>query len=718
MYEGWIPVGLGEPQPVRTAFLLGFLGRFLTPVVSPWGLFLAYVIALASIVLGSSARLLAHLKVPAVATVAGAAFALLNPWVYTEIVAGHLFMVAAYGATIAVAAEFMRPYPRTSVLVALSIVVMLQLQYALPVNSAILIFFLRRRKWIGAFSLLLIGSPSILGLLAYHHQLLAIPYLLDWQRDQSVAPLQALVFGGYSTHYAGRMLSIARVPMALFAGLAVAGMAVGFRNRKMKWVAGITALVILVVIGEKGPIAPLYSAAITFLPETGLFRELFDLLAFVAIGYLIAFAYHAAKVRWAAAIAVPSAAALVIAWIVFPPSSYWVNAATIPHLTVLPSRGRFALFPSFQPLQFNRKGSGIDPDAAPRFHSPTPLNEYLAGFPVDVALARYSLYGKATSLSALGVSRLYDRPYFESNTSALDQSIANAGMHLEALNHSVKSMPISAMQLTTVADRLVLASVASDLSRTSVFVGDVPDALANQFGLKKPVSVTPIPLQRTGVNPNRGWVDARLAFAMDPRLGQAFGGAYTRTSKRALPLPHADRILALVQGTLVADGSRWQVHTTHGYRWVRLPNDVSRVRCFGSCAIALAGNVDARMSRDGAGVHLTAVRSRWITPWLLRVDIPNGTSAPLLRVNDAFSPYWIAGAFPHLILPHVRVDTSVNGYVDPKAGTVYCIQIIAFAQLVLESAAALWCLILGFFYAKKYLASRSSRIICSDSNAK
>lgn len=705
MYEGWIPIGLGIPQPVKTAFLLGFLGRLLAPLVSPWSLFFAYLAAIAGLVLTSSVRLLSRLNARAAAAIAGAGFALFNPWVYTELVAGHLFMIAAYGAVIAIVAEFLRPRPRVSVLVVFSTVVLMQLQFALLVDGVVLAYCLARRKWIGVITLLLVASPSILGILAYHHQLLTIPYLLSWQRDQSLAPAQAVVFGGYFAHYADQMLSVARVPMLVFASLAVAAAVLGAKDRTARWVVAATALTLLVATGEKGPLAPLYGFAVTAIPETGLFRELYDLLAFSAIGYLIALAYCAARMRWLSFVGIPAATALLAAWIAYPPSSYWLNAATIPPLAIASHGERFALFPAFQPLQFHGRGSGIDPDASVRLRTPAPLNEYLPTFPVDVALARYTLYGDARMLSALGVSTLYERPYFRSDTSALGQSISHAGSGLAALNHTVKSIRIPAMPLAALADRLVLGSLASDPSRTAVFVGDVPADIIERFGFAGPVTVQPIPLQRSGVDPNRGWIDARLAFVTDPSLGQAFGGAYTQTARKALVLPHAERILASIRGSLVADRSHWRRGTTRGYRWIDIPEGVSAVRCLGRCAIALAGNVSPRMSRDGPPVRLMGVRSRWLAPWLIRVDIPRDSHQPLLRINEAFSPYWIALAPPHSVLPHVRIDTAVNGYLNPPEGTIYCVQVVAFAQLLLELTAVLWCLAVGAYTARSYWAT-------------
>ncbi len=703
MYEPWLPVGLGAPQPYPTMFLLGFAGRLLAPLIpSPWILLLLFLAAIAALTLISSARLLSSLKVPAAITFAGATFALLNPWVYTKLVAGHFIMVAAYGATIGIVAEFLRPQPRARVLIPLTIVAMMQLQWMLLVGGAVFAYFLLRRRWIGAVTLFLVALPSILGIIAYHDQLLGTPYLLSWQRNQSVAPSQAIVLGGYFARYADHMLGIARIPVVVFVLMAAAGLVLGFKHRLVRWSAAAMTLALVVAMGAKGPLAPLYLFVVRTIPESGVFRELYDLLAFAAIGYLILYGFCASRVRQLSLVALPAAIALLASWVAYPPAAFWVNAATIPRLHIAPARGRFALFPAFQPLTFRGKGSGADPNAQVRFHGPTALNGYLPGFPIDVALARYALYGDPRMLGALGVSMIYDRPYFESDPLALGQTIAHAAGWRAALNHPVESAHISATPLASLADHLALASVANDPSRTAVFVADVPTDLANRFGLSRPVAIAPIPLQRTTVDADEGWVDARLAFVTDPDLGQAFGGAYTQTARRPLTLPPGQRVLAFIRGALVAEGSRWRIGTTQGYRWIDLPGNVSAVRCLGSCAIALVGNVDPHVPRNGPPMNLSGLRSRRLAPWLIRVEIPRGKREPLLRINEAYSPYWVAitpsGARP----PHVRIDTALNGYLDPPTGTTYVVQVMALAQLAIELFAAFWCVALAAYLVRQY----------------
>lgn len=707
MYEPWLPVGLGVAQPFPTMFLLGFVGLLLAPLIpSPYALLLVYLVAIAVLILTSSVRLLWGLKVSTAGILAGATFALFNPWVYTALVAGHFLMIAAYGATIGIVAEFLRPQPRARVLIPLTIIAMMQLQWMLLVGAAVFVYFLRRRQWIGAVTLFLVAFPSILGIIAYHDQLLRIPYLLAWQRDQSVAPGQAIVLGGYFARYANRMLGVARIPVIMFVLLAAAGLALGFKHRLARWSAVVTALALLAAMGVKGPIAPLYVFVVRAIPESGVFRELYDLLAFAALGYLIMYGFCGAKVRRLYLIALPTAIVLVASWLAYPPSAFWVSAASIPRLDIAPTGGRFALFPAFQPLMFRGKGSGADPEAQPRFRGPTPLNDYLPGYPIDVALARYALYGDPRELSALGVAAIYDRPYFESDLAALGQTTARASGRLASLDHLVKSVHISATPLASLADHLALASVANDPSRTAAFVGDIPVRLMSRFGLTRRVVIASIPAQRTSIDAHEGWVDAHLAFIAHPNLGQAFGGAYTQTARRPLTLPTGKRILTFIRGSLVAEGSRWRIGTTHGYRWINLPGNVSAVRCLGSCAIALAGNVDPRLPRNGPPMHLSDLRSQRLTPWLIRVEVPRGNREPLLRINEAYSPYWVALTPSGAHLPHVRIDTALNGFLDPPGGTTYCIQVMALTQLIIEMFAALWCVALvAYLYGSCFRAS-------------
>ncbi len=696
MYEGWLPYGIGYPNAYPTTFLLGFAGRLLAPLLSPWWLFVLSLCAVALLIVLSGLRLGAAADAPIAPRIAVALFALFNPWVYTKLVAGHLPMLAAYGAMIGIVAEVLRSRPRPLALVALAIVAMFQLQFAVFVGPAVAVWLILRREWVALATLALVAMPTIVGLVAYRGLVGSIPYLLVWQRDQSIAPLQAIVFGGYFAHYADAMLRIANIPMLFLCACVPFVATLEFRDRRVRALIVLTFIALLVATGTKSVLGPFYVFIVEHVPQSGVFRELFDLLAFAAVGYVLALALLGARMRFVSLVALPAALTLVAAWLVDPPSAYWTNASRIPLLDIAPVGYRYALFPAFVPLAFEGHGTGLDPDAAVRFLPPTPINKYIPYtpmFPVDVALAQYLLHGRTRTLGALGVSTIYERPYFESNTFALGLTISHAHTRLALLNRRVSGRRIAAIPLAALATRLSVASVANDLASTAVFAGDVPPALAPRLGLAHAVTVTPIAPPRVQTDPLSGWIDARLAFATEPDLGQAFGGAYTQSSRTTLQLSRAARVLLSIRGSLVASDGAWREHTTGGYRWVDVPAHVDSVRCFGACVVAVAGDVPTSIPANAPPSPLLALASKRLAPWLVRIDVPASAHEPLLRFNEAFSPYWIAYAPHHGLLTHVRIDAALNGYLDPPSGTIYCVQSVALVQLLLELAAALWCLI-------------------------
>ena len=66
----------------------------------------------------------------------------------------------------------------------------------------------------------------------------------------------------------------------------------------------------------------------------------------------------------------------------------------------------------------------------------------------------------------------------------------------------------------------------------------------------------------------------------------------------------------------------------------------------------------------------------------------------LLRLDERYDPAWTAIAALHL-LPHVRVDASVNGwFVSSGASRVILLQVTALLQLIAEALGVLYALYL------------------------
>ncbi|MGH7716540.1 MAG: hypothetical protein ACREML_11155, partial [Vulcanimicrobiaceae bacterium] len=429
MYEGWLPYGIGYPIAYPTTFLLGFIGRVIAMLhVPPWWLLVVWLLAIAIFIAACSVRAFAALKAPPWAAVAGATLAICNPWVYNELVAGHLPMIAAYGACIGIAGELCTRTPRAGVLAALAIVAMMQIQFGIVAGTIVFVWLLVHRRWIAASTIFAVAAPTMLGIVAYHGLMGGIPYLLTWQNVQSVSQSQGILLSGYFAHYASGMLGIVRWPIRVFAAAPFAAILAAFVwKRPALALCALAFVPLLLASGSKGPIGPLYTFAVAAVPQTGVYRELYDLIGFVAVGYVCSLAVVTARIRALAWLALAAAAPLVAAWFVYPASAHWIDARTIPQPPVAKNGYRYALMPPFVPMRMRGRGSGLDPDTIPSFGLPQPVNKYVPYtpmFPVDNALAEYAATGNATMLGALGVSAVYARPYLESDTASLRHSIS------------------------------------------------------------------------------------------------------------------------------------------------------------------------------------------------------------------------------------------------------------------------------------------------------
>ena len=89
-----------------------------------------------------------------------------NPWVYNKVVAGHIAMVLAFGATMLLLAELSKERPSTFNAGLYLLLTMPQLQYFLPLLGAFAIWTFVRRRRAGALGVVLLASmPIWIGLL-------------------------------------------------------------------------------------------------------------------------------------------------------------------------------------------------------------------------------------------------------------------------------------------------------------------------------------------------------------------------------------------------------------------------------------------------------------------------------------------------------------------------------------------------------------------------
>ncbi|MGA9417629.1 MAG: hypothetical protein WBV40_00660, partial [Candidatus Cybelea sp.] len=82
-----------------------------------------------------------------------------------------------------------------------------------------------------------------------------------------------------------------------------------------------------------------------------------------------------------------------------------------------------------------------------------------------------------------------------------------------------------------------------------------------------------------------------------------------------------------------------------------------------------------------------------LASWLYVVSIGND-SGHLLRLDERYDRAWTAIAALH-VLPHVRVDASVNGwFVSSGPSRVILLQVTALLQLIAEALGVLYALYL------------------------
>jgi hypothetical protein len=397
-------VGFGIANPHPTTYLLAL------PLVAVMSIF-GTLAGLAILALATgyccatgATDLAARWGCPWAASLGVVAFATFNPWVYNEVVAGHLIMVLAYGGLLGLLAEMARGQRASPVRLALWLVLVeAQLQFFIVAMAALIAFALTTKKWLPVAAGTIVALPSIVGLVAERGSLLRTPYSIAWQANQSVAPLPLLSLGGYFAGYADRLGIAAHIAVWTIVALALAGVVLAYRRRAVLWAAAAAVLVYLLALGLLGPLAAPYEWIVRQVPESGVFRELYDLAGILAALLALLACAGSARVKALGYLALGAGAILPITWLLSPPSSFWISSRDYPRAEVsAPPFSRVALLPAFQPLQLRRGGGdGADPDSFVYPQHVAALNAYFPTYPVDMALARYTQYGDAAALRAL-----------------------------------------------------------------------------------------------------------------------------------------------------------------------------------------------------------------------------------------------------------------------------------------------------------------------------
>jgi hypothetical protein len=681
-FDGWVSAGLGTPNPHPTTYLIAL------PLGTAMWLFGPLVtLALLAAVIGyvcmrRTAAVSSRWSNGWPAALGIGLFALFNPWVYNEVVAGHLVMVLAYGGLIGLFAEMLGGRDASPVRLALwAALIEAQLQFFLVAMLALFGFAVATKKWLPLVAGAIFALPSIVGLVAERGTLLRTPYIVEWQTNQSVAPVALLGLGGYFPGYADRLGIVAPVAVWLVLGLAVAGALLAFRSRAVIWTIAAAAFVSVAILGVHGPFAVPYAWIVRNVPESGVFRELYDLAGVLAALLALLAGVATARVRGLGYVALVAGMALPASWVFRPPSDLWIGSSAYPHPVVAaPPFTRVAFLPAFQPLSLrNGGGDGADPDAFVYPGEVPTLNEYLPTYPVDMALARYEQSGDAQALRALGVAEVVARPWLVSKTQG---GIGLAATSLESRTRPRGVPPIrylsGATPLLSQCETWRVVGIENRLGACDVFFGDAPGYLP----------IRPVVAPSDSIDPRTAWIDARLAFAEAPDLAQAIGGALTQ-STAPLGVEANSWLFAYVRGALVGSDGRELARSRGAFVWLRLPAGVTSVACMGLCELVAKAvqAPDLAFRRDRARTR--ALEFRRFASWLYVVAANSG-SQELLRFNDRYDPAWVAFAGGHA-LQHVRVDMAVNGWLlGGSSERIILVQVVALLQLVAEICGVLF----------------------------
>ena len=675
-WGGWYAYGIGSPRAYPTDYLTSVLISLLVRIVGPTFAYVATMFAIGFACAAGGIRLaLRFCRTSWSVCLAVAMFAILNPWVYNKVVAGHIFMVLAYAATMLVVSELAAEKPSIARIVIFSLLALQQLQFFVPIFIAVFLWSVLRRSFVAPAVLLLSALPIVIGVVGNWSYLHTIPYTAAWQTDASVAPAAALGLSGYFARYSEALGWFTVDAMWVVALLAATGVIfVSTKHRTIAIALAVGSCVLwLFASGTKGFAGPAYLWIAENVSASGLYRELYDLIGFLAIAYLVGAALAVdrfAQARW-----VLLAAGLLLsgAWIGAPPSKFWVASSRIPPLNIgSPPNTRFALLPALQPMSFLGNGSGLDPGAVVRPGNIVPLNSPQFSFPETPALMRYAVAGDTRWLAALSVSQAVVLPYFRSDIPTL--------RYQEALPlPKARALPRS--QILPYLPELTLASLPSVDAlpappwENRIFFGDA--ALAGGEGVPQdwhslPKVIPVVPPSRA-VAASDGWVDVRSAFVSMPSLAQGLGGAVTTNHDAVLPIDPAQQALVYVRGRLEDAAGRLLSATTPGYTWIDV-HGARALRCSGLCVVAAQAPNPMRLASAPQPGCAATIGLSQPASWLAVANLSPGPTC-LLRYNVRFDEHWIAFRGTRR-LAHVAIDSTFNGWIVPGHTRAYRLVIV------------------------------------------
>lgn len=709
-WSGWWPQGIGHAVPYPSSYLLALPLWLMLLAFGPAIALIVFLFGIGCAVVVGARTLAARAGAGSAATIGLMAFALFNPWVYSKVVAGHVIMVMAYGGTMLLAAQIQKKRLQWIKLGCTLLLIYAQIQFFL---IAMLLLLLRARSGDArrAFAFgVLIFLPTAAGMLADFKTLGATPYTLAWERTQSVAPLETIFLLGYFARYAEQIAGIERIATAGMLALGIIGFIFAMRkNARSRTAAAMLAIIGViagvVATGTRGPIAPFYAEAVQRIPETGLFRELYDLLGYLAIAY-VGLAAFASRLRAGSAVAVAAGVLALGSWFVYAPTHFFVAQQTLPAVGInAPPNTRYAIEPAFQPLMFGGRGSGIDPNTQLQSQNVSSINTLATDYPESAALALAQTRGDTRMLAALSVATIVPESWLRTDSGSLhDQLASDAPRPFLAQAGAPRRLPY--LPELSFIDTPHIATLPTPPEANSIFFGDVQRAGERTELLALP-TFYPIAGSRAGIDPKHGWVSAALTIEAHPRAAQAIGGVATSSRSAVLRLRRGGSLLVNVRGTLRTRSGDILAANTHGYTWTTTPLPARAVLvCEGFCVVA--GRADAappllpsaRSFRRPARLMFSAP-----VPWLVLARIPAG-KAGVIRYNVRYDKNWAAYAGGTL-LPHLQIDHLINGWLiapSTRSRPLVIIEETAALQTVLEIVGTLGALTL---LAKRLLAWRN-----------
>jgi hypothetical protein len=602
-----------------------------------------------------------------------ATFLAFNPWTYNKIVAGHVTQIAAYGGLCLVIANLSDANPRRRPLAIGTIISALQTQFLF---IALLLCLFRARLPVVRYAIVagfLVYLPSFAGILLERSTLAQWPYTIAWENQQSVPLRTSWLLQGYFTHYASSAFgAFGWIGTAI---IAIAGACVVLARREPRLVkiALLVVATLVFVSGTEGPIGGAWRWAILNVPAISVFREMYDVLGFVAILYAIVAARLTAVFPKSFWLVAGASLMLPIAWLITPPYLEWVPAQTLPPRDArVNATLRYALMPPFQPLSYHGKGAGADPLYIGTSPENAPINSLLPTFPANAALAKYAMTGNASPLSRLGVSLVVCRDFTES---AGERTFYGPMRQSRGICRTRETPLPHAVPIASLEPSVNVCSLCSLAGRGNVFFGDLPGE-----------TFVHAPGGHVCADPNECWIDARLVFPSHPNLAQGLGGVYTTQTDIPITLPARLRPLVAVQGSLLERGGRPIAAGNGSYQWLAASPKARTVFCLGACLIAgysprPFGPLEAPAPR------WTRVPLHMLTAWLADVSIPAGAGG-VLRFLEMYDSGWIAlNPRGMMLFPHIRLDASLNGWqipASPQTEDLILVQVKALVEFLAE----------------------------------